>query len=148
MSTAASANVLLRDLERLHRDSIFPVLFRRLQFGMIASFECEIARTNGVVRLNSTTFWMSADRNPDGMMQMVYDDDFAVRAGGALNSQSLSAASGETGDIKIMIGFSPTEEQAAEAVAAVADAIPVVFAEVESSLSRGSRRNPRRSRRA
>ena len=91
---------------------------------------------------------MSADRNPDGMMQMVYDDDFAVRAGGALNSQSLSAASGETGDIKIMIGFSPTEEQAAEAVAAVADAIPVVFAEVESSLSRGSRRNPRRSRRA
>lgn len=147
MSTAASANVILRELESVHRDSIFPVLFRRLQFGMIESFECEIARTNGVVRLNSTTFWMSADRNPDGMMQMVYDDDFAVRAGGALNSQSLSAACGQTGDIKILIGFSPTEEQAAEVVAS-ADAIPVVFAEAERPLSRGSRRNPRFSRRA
>ena len=86
MSTAASANVLLRELERVHRNSIFPRLFQRLQFGMVASFECEIARTNNVLRLNSTTFWMSADRNPAGMMQMVYDDDFAVRAGGALNN--------------------------------------------------------------
>lgn len=147
MSAATSAtNVLLRELERVHRDSIFPVIFQSLQFNMISSFECEIARTNDVVRLNSTTFWMSADRNPDGMMQMVYDDDFAVRAGGYLNSQILTAACGKIGDIQIVIGFSPTEEQAAEAVV---DAIPVVFAEAERPLSRGSRRrNPRHSRRA
>ena len=88
----------------------------RIQFAMVASFECEIAREDGVITLNSTTFWMSADRDPRGMMKLVYDKEFATRAGSALNNESLTAACGETGNIKIILGFSPTEEQAVEAV--------------------------------
>lgn len=115
-TTVADANLLLQELECIHRDSIFPTVFERIQFHMVASFECEIARKNGVITLDSTTFWMSADRNPAGMMRLVYDNDFATRAGSALNNESLTAACGETGNINIVIGFSPTEEQAVEAV--------------------------------
>ena len=55
---------LLQELDRVHRESIFPVLFEHLSFDMVASFECGIARQNGVVLLKSTTFWMSHDRDP------------------------------------------------------------------------------------
>jgi hypothetical protein len=123
--TAASANVFLRELHRIHRDFIFPLCFKRLQFGMVASFECEIARTNNVIRLNSTTFWMTADRDSSGMMQMMYDDELKIRIGHAINNESLTAACGQTGDINIVIGFSPTVE---EATKAVRNATPYVFA--------------------
>lgn len=107
---------LLQELRCVHSDLIFPSLFQRLKFVMVANFECEITRKNGVITLNSTTFWMTADRDPDGMMKMVYDNDFATRYGAALNNTSLTAACGDIGDINIVIGFSPTEEQAIEAI--------------------------------
>jgi hypothetical protein len=44
MSLAAS---LLAQLEAVHRDTIFPKTFDRVQWGMVAAFESKIARVSG-----------------------------------------------------------------------------------------------------
>lgn len=93
---------LLQELDRVHRESIFPVLFEHLSFDMVASFECGIARQNGVVLLKSTTFWMSHDRDPGGQMKFVYDDEFGRRAGSMLSSDNLTAVC-KPGDFDVAI---------------------------------------------
>ena len=109
---------LLQELDRLHRESIFPVLFERLSFDMVASFECGIARQNGVVLLKSTTFWMSHDRDPAGQMKFVYDDDFGRRAGSMLSSDNLTTVY-KPGDFDVaIVGFALSQEHANQAVAA------------------------------
>ena len=58
MSIATS---LLVQLEAVHRDTIFPGTFDRIQWCMVAAFESHIARVSGKIYLNSTTFWVTPD---------------------------------------------------------------------------------------
>ena len=138
---------LLQELDRVHRESIFPVLFKRLSFDMVASFECGIGRENGVVLLKFTTFWMSHDRDPRGQMKIVYDDEFGRLTGSMLSSDNLTAVC-KTGDFDVaIVGFALSQEHAKQAVAVhtVAGSPEADIVEAGPRYGKGVRRRVRRT---
>ena len=64
---------LFHKLCAIHR-AMFEEQFERLEWSMIASFECEITRHSANVKLHKTTFWVSPDRDPRGGMTVVFTD--------------------------------------------------------------------------
>ena len=112
MSLAAS---LLAQLEAVHRDTIFPNTFDRIQWGMVAAFESKIARVSGKIYLNSTTFWVTPDRHPNGAMTIQFEDA-AEELGQHLTNDAFTQACNETGDASIVIGFAPNQYQAETAL--------------------------------
>ena len=105
MSRAAS---LLTQLGAVHRDTIFPKTFDRIQWGMVAAFESKIARVSGKIYLNSTTFWVTPDRHPNGAMTIQFDDA-AEELGRHIANDAFTQACNEPGDASIVIGFAPNQ---------------------------------------
>lgn len=134
---------LLQELDRVHRESIFPVLFKRLTFDMVASFECCIARENGVVLLKSTTFWMSHDRDPGGQWKIVFDDEFGRRAGSMLSSDNLTTVCKPDDFNSAIVGFALSQEQANQAVATHTTAGYDLASEIVEAGPRSAKRDPR-----
>lgn len=88
----------------------------RLRWGMVASFECEVSRINGAIKLHHTSIWVTPDRNPRGMMVMQFDAPTDAALGAEMNSDSITAAVGEEGDCKFVLGFANDEYVAQRAV--------------------------------
>ena len=86
----------------------------RLQWGMVATFECEVSRINGEIKLHHTSIWVTPDRNPRGMMVMQFDHPTDAALGAEMNSDSITAATGEQGDCKFVLGFANDEYVAQE----------------------------------
>ena len=76
---------------------------------MVASFECEVSRINGAIKLHHTSIWVTPDRNPRGMMVMQFDHPTDAALGAEMNSDSITAAVGEQGDCKFVLGFANDE---------------------------------------
>ena len=112
MSIATS---LLVQLEAVHRDTIFPKTFERIQWGMVAAFESHVARVSGKICLNSTTFWVTPDKNPNGAMTIQFEDA-AEELGQHLTNDAFTQACNEPGDASIVIGFAPNQSQAEAAL--------------------------------
>ena len=88
----------------------------RLHWGMVASFECEVSRINGSIKLHHTSIWVTPDRNPRGMMVMQFDHPTDAALGAEMNSDSITAATGEQGDCKFVLGFANDEYVAQNSV--------------------------------
>lgn len=112
MSLAAN---LLAQLEAVHRDTIFPKTFDRIQWGMVAAFESNIARVSGKIYLNSTTFWVTPDRHPNGAMTIQFQDA-AEELGQHFTNDAFTQACNEPGEASIVIGFAPNKYQAETAL--------------------------------
>lgn len=112
MSIATS---LLVQLEAVHRDTIFPGTFDRIQWGMVAAFESHIARVSGKICLNSTTFWVTPDKHPNGAMTIQFGDA-AEELGQHLTNDAFTQACNEPGDASIVIGFALNQSQAEAAL--------------------------------
>ena len=83
---------------------------------MVAAYECDIVRKRGIIRLKRTTFWITPDKDPRGAM-MIEFKAAARKMGSYITHDALSDACHETtGDVSILIGFSPTVEQAQTAM--------------------------------
>ena len=81
----------------------------RLKWGMVASFECEVSRINGEIKLHHTSIWVTPDRNPRGNMVMQFGAPTDAALGAEMNSDSITAATGEQGDCKFVLGFANDE---------------------------------------
>ena len=81
----------------------------RLQWGMVASFECEVSRINGTIKLHHTSIWVTPDRNPRGMMVMQFDHPTDEALGAEMNDASITAAVGEEGNCTFVLGFANDE---------------------------------------
>ena len=81
----------------------------RLQWGMVACWECEVSRTGGEIKLHHTSIWVTPDRNPRGMMVMQFAHPTDAALGAEMNSDSITAAVGEQGDCKFVLGFANDE---------------------------------------
>eukprot|EP00666_Eupelagonemidae_sp_cell4sb_P004598 gene4598-10272_t len=92
---------LFHELCAIHR-AIFEEQFERLEWSMIASFECNITRVSTDIKLHKTTCWVSPDRDPRGCM--------------TLSNAAISRAIGEEGDTKIILGFANNEYVARQAI--------------------------------
>ena len=82
---------------------------------MVAAYECDIVRKRGIIRLKRTTFWITPDKDPRGAM-MIEFKAAARKMGSYITHDALSDACQTTGDVSILIGFSPTVEQAQTAM--------------------------------
>ena len=69
----------------------------RLQWEIVACWECEVSRTGGEIKLHHTSIWITPDRNPRGMMVMQFDLPTDAALGAEMNSDSITAATGEQG---------------------------------------------------
>ena len=81
----------------------------RLHWGMVASFECEVSRINGAIKLHRTSIWVTPDRSPRGMMVMQFDPPTDAALGAEMNSDSITAAVGEEGNCSFVLGFANDE---------------------------------------
>lgn len=115
MSTQAQPLPLFHELVAINR-RVTAEHFDRLQWGMIASFECEVSRINGTIKLHRTSIWVTPDRNPLGMMIMQFDAPTDALLGAELNSNSITAATGQQGDCNFVLGFANDEYVAKNSV--------------------------------
>jgi hypothetical protein len=67
MPPAQDPMPLFHELCAIHR-AIFEEQFERLNWSMIASFECDITRHSTDIKLHKTMFWVTPDRDPRGGM--------------------------------------------------------------------------------
>lgn len=141
----ADAVTVLDELVALHKEIIFPGLFERIKWHMVASFECNLARENGRVKLKHTTFWLSPDRDPKGMMRLEFDDEQGREFGMCISSDKLTAATGKSGAMSAILGFSPTQKAVDDVIEANSDKMAV--AGVVALNQRGIRPSNRRRRR-
>lgn len=115
MPPSSPAAALLGELDALHRDIVFPGTFDRLQWGMVASYECDVSRKGSDIHVNKTTFWVSPDKDPRGAMTIDFADSSGAM-GAHLTHEALTQACQTEGDLSIVIGFAPNEEQAKKAL--------------------------------
>ena len=88
----------------------------RIEWRMVASFECEVSRIDGKIKLHHTSIWVTSDRNPRGRMVMQFGAPTDAALGAEMNSDSITAAVGEQGDCKFVLGFANDEYVAQRAV--------------------------------
>lgn len=115
MPPSSPAAALLGELDTLHRNIVFPGAFDRLQWGMVASYECDLSRKGSDIHVNKTTFWMSADKDSRGAMTIDFADSSGAM-GAHLTHEALTQACQNEGDLSVVIGFAPNEEQAKKAL--------------------------------
>ena len=115
MSLEQDPMPLFHELCAIHRD-IFEEQFERLEWSMIASFECNITRVSTDIKLHKTTCWVSPDRDPRGCMTVVFTDPEDALFGAKLSNAAISRAIGEEGDTKIILGFANNEYVARQAI--------------------------------
>jgi hypothetical protein len=154
MPPSSPAAALLGELDALHRNTIFPGNFEKLEWSMVAAYECELSRKGSDIHVHKTTFWVSADKDPRGAMTIIFDDSSAA-LGTHITDDAFTAACQTHGDTKIVIGLAPNEKQAKKALREVrmgggrsvlmdnltdGDAVP------SARAARSARRSARRSR--
>ena len=66
----------------------------RLQWGMVACWECEVSRIDDEIKLHQTSIWVTPDRSPRGMMIMQFGPPTDAVLGAGMNSDSITAAIG------------------------------------------------------
>ena len=88
----------------------------RLQWGMVACWECEVSRIDGDIKLHHTSIWVTPDRSPRGMMVMQFDTPTDAALGAEMNSDSITAAVGEEGNCRFALGFANDEYVAQNSV--------------------------------
>ena len=115
MPTAQDPMPLFHELCAIHR-AIFEEQFERLEWSMIASFECDITRHSTAIKLHKTTCWVTPDRDPRGCMTVVFTDPEDALLGAKLSNAAISRAIGEEGDTKIILGFANNEYVARQAI--------------------------------
>jgi len=156
MNPDLNAKPFLDELYDAHNTIIFPILFERLTFSMVRSFRCNISRVNDIVTIKSTVFCVAPEETPEASMTLVFDTDMQERVAPVLTSDKLTAATGVTGDVNLVMGYAPTFEQADTTVKALSSdttehvltqaVIPTHTNEREAQLT-PRRRNRRRNRR-
>ena len=148
------AATLLGELDALHRNTIFPGNFEKLQWSMVAAYECELSRQGSDIHLHKTTFWVSADKDPRGALTIMFDDSSAA-LGTHITDEAFTAASQTHGDTQIVIGYSPNEKQAKRALrelrlsggqSVLMDNLTDNDAVPSARAARSARRSARRSR--
>ena len=82
---------------------------KRLRWEMIACFECEVLRNDGVIKLNKTSIWVTPDRNHRGMMTMEFGSHKAAVLGAEMKNDSITAATGVQGNCEFVLGFANDE---------------------------------------
>lgn len=107
--------LLFNELKAMHR-SLFVEQFDRLQWEMVASFECSIARKGSNIMINKTTFWLSSERDVNSKMTLVFPKPQAKQFGMKIPNDAVTQATGVSGDIKFILGFANDENVADEAV--------------------------------
>ena len=151
MSTQAQPLPLFHELVAINR-RVTAEHFDRLQWGMIASFECEVSRINGTIKLHRTSIWVTPDRSPRGMMVMQFDPPTDAALGAEMNSDSITAAVGEEGNCSFVLGFANDEYVAQNSIDEYVNAgTHTAVASVEYQLTsnppvRASRRASRRGK--
>ena len=115
MPPSSPAAALLGELDALHRDIVFPGAFEKIQWLMVASYECDVSRRGSDIHVHKTTFWMSPDKDPRGAMTIDFDDSSGAM-GAHLTHKALTDACQTEGDLSIVIGFAPNEKQAKKAL--------------------------------
>jgi hypothetical protein len=115
MPPSSPAAALLGELYALHRDIVFPGAFDRLQWGMVASYECDVSRKGSDIHVHKTTFWVSPDKDPCGAMTIDFGDSSGAM-GANLTHEALTQATQTEADLSIVIGFAPNEHQAKKAL--------------------------------
>ena len=115
MPPSSPAAALLGELDALHRNIVFPATFEKIQWWMVASYECEVSRKGSDMHVHKTTFWMSPDKDSRGAMTIDFDDSSGAM-GAQLTHKALTEACQKEGDLSIVIGFAPNEQQAKKAL--------------------------------
>ena len=155
MPPSSPAAALLGELDALHRDIVFPGAFEKIQWWMVASYECDVSRRGSDIHVHKTTFWMSPDKDPRGAMTIDFDDSSGAM-GAHLTHKALTDACQTEGDLSIVIGFAPTEKQAKKALrehhvkgggqSVLVDQLRDGDAVPSGRAARSARRSARRSR--
>ena len=155
MPPSSPAAALLGELDALHRDIVFPGAFEKIQWWMVASYECDVSRRGSDIHVHKTTFWMSPDKDPRGAMTIDFDDSSGAM-GAHLTHKALTDACQTEGDLSIVIGFAPTEKQAKKALrehhvdgggqSVLVDQLRDGDAVPSARSARSARRSQRRSR--
>jgi hypothetical protein len=155
MSPSSPAAALLGELDALHRDIVFPGAFEKIQWWMVASYECDVSRKGSDIHVHKTTFWMSPDKDPRGAMTIDFDESSGAM-GAHLTHKALTDACQTEGDLSIVIGFAPTEKQAKKALrehhvkgggqSVLVDQLRDGDAVPSGRAARSARRSARRSR--
>eukprot|EP00966_Prymnesium_polylepis_P276876 6397129-Prymnesium_polylepis.1 len=112
---------LFHELVAINR-RVMAEYFERLQWRMVASFECEVSRIDGKIKLHHTSIWVTSDRNPRGRMIMQFGAPTDAALGAEIKSDSITAATGEHGDCKFVLGFANDEYVAQNSVDAYVNA--------------------------
>ena len=113
----SDAVTVLDELAALHAEVVFPSVFDgKLTWSNVASFECAVQRTDGEVTLKSTTFWLSPDRDPNGMMRLEFETTQGKELGKCITNDKLTIATGNDNNLSVILGFSPTLKQARKRV--------------------------------
>ena len=102
---------LLTQLDVLHKNIVFPGAFERLTWSMVAAYECEVSRKKGKIHLETTTFWVTPDKNPDGAMKIDFADS-SEAMGAHITEEAFTNATQTQDDVSIVIGFAQNEAQA------------------------------------
>ena len=105
---------LFRELTTVHQE-IFASAFERLQWRMVASFECSLARRGSQITVEETTFWLSPARDPESSCTLVFCDPKEKELGERVTSDAITMATGLDGDIKFVLGFANDEYVAHQA---------------------------------
>ena len=101
---------ILDELVSIHREIVFPACFETIKWCMVTSFECLIERKNDKLSLKSTTFWVLPHRNPLGMKRVEFDEEYGLQFGKFLSGDKLTAATGTSGNLTVLLGYSPTQD--------------------------------------
>ena len=134
---------------------MFPGAFEKIQWWMVASYECDVSRRGSDIHVHKTTFWMSPDKDPRGAMTIDFDDSSGAM-GAHLTHKALTDACQTEGDLSIVIGFAPNEKQAKKALrehhvkgggqSVLVDQLRDGDAVPSGRAARSARRSARRSR--
>ncbi len=66
-------------LKMLHRDIIFPEVYKTITWEHVAEVEFEIKKKDSTLYLTSSTFWITHDRDEKGCFRILFtDDDFPL----------------------------------------------------------------------
>ena len=112
----ATTHPFLQQLSELHRTTIFPKLFENIDWDSVSSFESHIRREEGMLHLDSTTFWMSASRRTDNASVILFDSTSRTSLGSELSSADLTSLVQHDSDLNIVLGVATHQAQAERAI--------------------------------
>lgn len=115
MPASSPAAALIGELDALHRNVVFPTMFQQISWPIVAAYECEISRKDGVIHVHKSTFWLSADKDPNLAVTISFADS-SDEIGGHITHDAFTEACQTPGNARFVIGCAPTEQQANAAI--------------------------------